>query len=108
LVTRHRGHFVKQRLRLATQTMIELVRIEKNAECRVAPKPVSLLEEPQRWSYRRHWTSTKISRQRPNEPNEICCHRLETRLLADCSGGNSRPLHPSGVGGGHFLIKVRQ
>src|SRR5580765_6560194 len=26
-------------------------------------------------------------------------------LVADCSGGNSRPLHPSGVGGGHFLIK---
>ena len=41
------------------------------------------------------------------KPNEICCHRLETRLLADCSGGNSRPLHPSGVGGGHFLIKSR-
>ena len=39
------------------------------------------------------------------KPNEICCHRLEARLLADCSGGNSRPLHPSGVGGGHFLIK---
>ena len=26
-------------------------------------------------------------------------------VFEDCSGGNSRPLHPSGVGGGHFLIR---
>ena len=39
------------------------------------------------------------------KPTEICCHRPEARLVDDCSGGNSRPLHPSGVGGGHFLIK---
>lgn len=39
------------------------------------------------------------------KPTEICCHWLEARLVDDCSGGNSRPLHPSGVGGGHFLIK---
>ncbi len=39
------------------------------------------------------------------KPSEICCHWLEARLVDDCSGGNSRPLHPSGVGGGHFLIK---
>ena len=25
-------------------------------------------------------------------------------VFEECSGGNSRPLHPSGVGGGHFLI----
>jgi len=37
--------------------------------------------------------------------SKICCLWLEARLLGDCSGGNSRPLRPSGVGGGHFLIK---
>src|SRR6476620_4246031 len=43
LVIRHCCHFVKQRIRLATQTTIELVQIKKTRECRVAPKPVSLL-----------------------------------------------------------------
>src|SRR3954469_1191789 len=44
------------------------------------------------------------------KPIEICCQRLEARfssveVFEECSGGNSRPLRPSGVGGGHFLIK---
>ena len=48
LVIRHCCHFVKQRIRLATQTTIELVQIKKTGECRVPPKPVSLLEERDR------------------------------------------------------------
>src|SRR3954464_577743 len=44
------------------------------------------------------------------KPIKICCQRLEARfssveVFEECSGGNSRPLRPSGVGGGHFLIK---
>ena len=53
LVTRHRCHFVKQRLRLATQTTIELVRIERTASAKSPPKPVgnaALAEERHRWS----------------------------------------------------------
>src|SRR5712672_2633861 len=109
LVTRHRCHFVKQRLRLATQTTTELVRIEKTGECKVAPKPSGmqhLLKSGTLGAADGARTSTKdFSATDRIKPNEICCHRLEPRLLADCSGGNSRPLHPSGVGGGHFLIK---
>jgi len=60
----------------------------------------------QRLTVRR--TSTKDSSATARtKPNEICCHRLEARLLGDCSGGNSRLSYPSGVGGGHFLIKSR-
>src|SRR4029077_9141144 len=60
----------------------------------------------QRLTVRR--TSTKDSSATARiKPNEICCHRLEARLLGDCSGGNSRLSYQSGVGGGHFLIKSR-
>ena len=106
LVTRHRCHFVKQRLRLATQTTIELVRIEKDRRVQSRPKICQLAR---RAAALERQTASDLNKGFPGnvrmKPNEICCHRLETRLLADCSGGNSRPLHPSGVGGGHFLIK---
>jgi hypothetical protein len=40
------------------------------------------------------------------KPSEICCHWLEARLLADCSGGNSRLSYLLGCGGrSFFLIK---
>jgi hypothetical protein len=108
LVTRHRCHFVKHRLRLATQTTIELVRIEKNGECKVAPKPVGnaalagRATALERLTPRR--TSTKDSSATARiKPNEICCHPLEARLLADCSGGNSRLSYLLGCGGRSFF-----
>ena len=41
------------------------------------------------------------------KPNEICCHRLEARLLADCSGGNSRLSYLLGCGGRSFFDQKR-
>jgi len=40
-----------------------------------------------------------------SRPNQAKFVAIGSKLvyLDDCSGGNSRPLHPSGVGGGHFL-----
>ena len=108
LVIRHRCHFVKQRIRLATQTTIELVQIEKTGECRVAPKPVSLLEERdrgQRLTPRRNLN--KEFRGIVRTASEICCHRLEARLLADCSGGNSRLSYLLGCGGRSFFDQKR-
>ena len=111
LVTRHRCHFVKQRLRLATQTTIELVRIETNGERKVAPKPVGNAALLKSGTVGAADGASDLNEGFLGDgrikPNEICCHRLEARLLADCSGGNSRLSYPSGVGGGHFLIKSR-
>jgi len=107
LVTRHRCHFVKQRLRLATQTTIELVRIEKNGECKVALKPPGmqhLLKSGTVGAADGARTSTKDSSATARiKPNKICCHRLEARLLADCSGGNSRLSYLLGCGGRSFF-----
>ena len=107
LVTRHRCHFVKQRLRLATQTTTELVRIEKTGECKVAPKPSGmqhLLKSGTVGAADGARTSTKdFSATVRIKPNEICCHRLEARLLADCSGGNSRLSYLLGCGGRSFF-----
>ncbi|HVH93169.1 MAG TPA: hypothetical protein VM783_17530, partial [Candidatus Acidoferrum sp.] len=36
-------------------------------------------------------------------PSEICCQWLEVRLLADCSGGNSRLSYLLGCGGRSFF-----
>ena len=109
LVTRHRSHFVKQRLRLATQTTIELVRIEKNGECKVAPKPSGmqhLLKSGTVGAADGARTSTKDSSATARiKPNEICCHWLEARLFGRLFWGEQPPLIPcSGVGGGHFLV----
>jgi len=37
------------------------------------------------------------------KPSEICCHRLEARLLGDCSGGNSRLSYLLRCGGRSFF-----
>jgi len=111
---------------------MELVGIEKNGQCKVAPKPVGLLKNgtvgsadgvsdlnngfpsdgPDRVAglatvpkatpsmnakFDSVWQSS-----RPNQAKFVA---IGSKLvyLDDCSGGNSRPLHPSGVGGGHFL-----
>jgi hypothetical protein len=56
----------------------------------------------QRLTVRR--TSTKDSSATARiKPNEICCHRLEARLLADCSGGNSRLSYLLRCGGRSFF-----
>ena len=49
-------------------------------------------------------TSTKDSSATVRiKPNEICCYRLEARLLADCSGGNSRLSYLLRCGGRSFF-----
>jgi hypothetical protein len=107
LVTRHRCHFVKQRLRLATQTTIELVRIERNGECKVAPKSSGmqhLLKSGTVGAAEGARTSTKDSPATARtKQNEICCYRLEASLLADCSGGNSRLSYLLWCGGRSFF-----
>lgn len=82
------------------------MRVEKNGEYKVTPKLVGLLK-----------SGTVAAADGASDVNkgfvgdggmkssEICCYRLEARLLADCSGGNSRLSYLLGVGGGHFLIK---
>jgi len=42
----------------------------------------------------------------PDQAEEICCHRLERRLLADCSGGNSRLSYLLRCGGRSFFDQV--
>ena len=107
LVPRHRCHFVKQRLRLATQTTIELVRIERTASAKSPPKRVgkaALAKERHRWGgLRRVRTQRRILGDGRIKPSKIICHWLEARLLADCSGGNSRLSYPLGCGGRSFF-----
>jgi hypothetical protein len=107
LVIRHRCHFVKQRLRLATQTTIELLPIEWTASAKSPPKPVGM----QQWLKSR--TVGRGTAPGPQQrdssatgrvkPNEICCQCPEARLLADCSGGNSRLSYLLGCGGRSFF-----
>jgi hypothetical protein len=100
----HRCHFVKQRLRLATQTTIELLRIEKNGDRKVALKPAGLLKSG---TVVAPDGVLELNKGFPGDlrikPSEICCHRLEARLLADCSGGNSRLSYLLGCGGRSFF-----
>ena len=124
-VIRHRCHFVKRRLCLATQTTIELERIERTASARAPRRPVgnaALAEERHRWSGAarrggRATTSAVLVRWADSasdlnkgflddsrvKPSEICCDWLEARLVAICSGGNSRLSYLLGCGGRSFF-----
>ena len=118
-VIRHRCHLAKQRLCLATQTTIELVRLEKqlaqsrpenyrqrSGRCRAA-RSARCCSTPEGHAHsvscndslgsRRIGPQRNIPRRRPRIPGKICCDRLGAHLVASkfskiCSGGggNSR------------------
>ena len=103
LVTRHRCHFVKQRLGLATQTTIALVRIEKNGQCKNRPETCRFLKSGTGGADGASDVNKGFVGDGRIKPSEICCYRLEARLLADCSGGNSRLSYLLGCGGRSFF-----
>src|SRR5262249_11773188 len=89
-------------------------RTSKTARERAVPQLTHVkLETPIRSRATRHrwWFCVApgcLSKGCENFHIKFCCHQPEARLLAskvfyDCSGGNSRPSRPSGVGGGNFF-----
>ena len=108
LVIRHRCHFVKQRLRLATQTVIGLLRIERAASAKSSPnasahevlagRPLArlMLHRPER----------RIAGRQPRS-SRVKFVALGPKLvyLRIVLGGTAASHTCSGVGGGHFLIK---
>ena len=78
-----------------------------DGERKVASKTcrnAAVAQEPHCWAGDSARTSTKDSSATGRvKPNEICCQCPEARLLADCSGGNSRLSYLLGCGGRSFF-----
>ena len=112
LVVRHRCHFVKQRLRLAIQTVKGLLRIRK--ERRVQNRPQTpwrmkrLREEQDRSRADAAPPSMKHSPATARSSRvKFVAVRPKLVYLRIVLGGTAASHTCSGVGGGHFLIKGR-
>jgi hypothetical protein len=106
LVTRHRCHFVKQRLRLATQTTIDYCPIEKNGE-RSSPQSLSACGRAAPVGATDGASDLDKGFPATTGVSRLKFVAIGSKLvyLPIVLGGTAASHTYSGMGGGHFLIK---